>query len=188
MLAIFMNNLRKKLILTFSGLVVIILFFSSLLQASPLNDFSTIRHLPLIRIAITSAPGNGHQSAAATVYTRLRQFGFSGHIEIIYPLDAKEKLPYLIPPFDSLGSDNQFFSEQKLSFVTWREFKENPSKYPLTDLGIMGADDYNKTALDLRVKRFLKLQPFGWLISEGISAHKIEFVSEDGKLTSEIFK
>jgi hypothetical protein len=60
----------------------------------------------VIRIPITDSGGFGHQSAAATLITRLRQLGYEGQIEVVYELsyNLKNKFPYLFPPFESISS------------------------------------------------------------------------------------
>ncbi len=83
---------------------------------------SFLTNIPLIRVPVVQAPGLGHQSAAVTVVTRLRQLGYQGHIQVVYENSAvAEKLTRLMPPFNYSKTDAQSiaeFPELNLSFIS----------------------------------------------------------------------
>ena len=129
-------------------------------DVTPLEEVQSFLHeQSIIRIGISKAPGNGHQSAGATVITRLRELGYQGLIEVVYDEDVAHKLEYLIPPFqENLGF--QQVAEKKLAFIPKTKLS---SIAPYTvNLGLMGADDKGWIADDLNVQNLLTLQPLGW--------------------------
>lgn len=121
-----------------------------------LNKFDTLR------VGITEAPGVGHQSAGATVVSRLREIGYAGEIEIIYDsIDTARKLISLIPPFKGPSAgEYQEYSELKLRFMSKNYLKNN--NLPLIPLAVMGADDKSIEPSDLNAEALLKLQPMDW--------------------------
>ena len=116
---------------------------------------------PVIRIGITEAPGAGHQSAGATLVTRLRQLGYQGTLQIVHHNQVRPQLEFLFPPFVALNGPFQDFPNLGLQFFEAEVFKrmhEN-NRVPL---GIMGADDYELGPEFLNVDILLTLQPLLW--------------------------
>ena len=140
----------------------------------------------VIRVGISKAPGNGHQSAGATVITRLRELGYQGLIEVIFHEGVADKLEYLIPPYRS--SRLPLFSQEKnIRFIPKRLLRAAARQ--TVPLGIMGADDWDWAPADLNVQTLLTLQPLEWsqpstLRSIGYPVYKLEHLSRLGFIFS----
>ncbi len=124
--------------------------------------------IPKIRVVITNAPGNGHQSAGASVVASLRQLGYSGLIEVAFVFEVRKKLGFLLPPFDPDGSGIQEYPKQKLRFVQVEyskgELRQLPvPKFQLDEvpLAIIGANDWDVSFQSVKTKALLNLQPIG---------------------------
>ncbi len=118
-----------------------------------------LNSFPKIRVPITSAPGNGHQSAGVTVIENLRDLGYTGLIEVVWDFPSTaDKLAYLLPPFRGFkGGPRQEFPEQKLRVIEFSEIERTP-----VGLTILGADDYNMEPEIYNSQILIQLQPRGW--------------------------
>ncbi len=142
----------------------------------PINQLPHIASLPVIRIIVTVAYGNGHQSLAANAVTRLRFYGYEGEIEVIYDFGVAEKLQYLMPPFVYDLSSFQRFADLKLSFflreyfnrvVTNERYEKpyNQTTFPPVLVGIAAADDREAKPQQLNAYSLVTVQPMAWDLS-----------------------
>lgn len=132
--------------------------FSTQPQVEKVRSF--LAQQKVIRIGISRAPGNGHQSAGATVITRLRELGYGGLIEVVYEEVIAEKLEYLIPPFLKTEGPYQYLPSKNVVFI--RDGYQRQFMNSEVELGIMGADDYKWEPENLNVRALLTLQPLDW--------------------------
>lgn len=132
--------------------------------AKAIDDFPQISKLPVIRIGITTAPGNGHQSASASVVTRLRKMGYTGKIQVVYDIQSKHKLGYLLPPFDPSGAGHQIYDSQNIEFMD-SDYFNNCKEIHCSEVkfAIIGADDFYTSHYDMRSEFLLTLQPYNWV-------------------------
>jgi hypothetical protein len=114
---------------------------------------------PLIRIAIPSAPNNGHQAIAATIAKRVRELGFSGRFEFIYDGVAKEKLDVTMPGFDPKGPDTQELPALGAVAMTRADFKRQERITPAT-LAISAAE--GEMAGEMHSGKTARMEPFRW--------------------------
>ncbi|MGE0614748.1 MAG: hypothetical protein AB7P04_03835 [Bacteriovoracia bacterium] len=129
-----------------------------------------------IRVGISQAPGNGHQSASVILIKRLREIGYTGKIEAIYSeaKDGREKLGFLLPGFNPKGPDVQHLDNLNLDLITATEFlRSNPKPVPI---GMSGALDA-VADFDLETTHYLQLQPYTWGAD-----HFVLYRKEDGRL------
>lgn len=118
-----------------------------------LNEFG------IIRVPIADAPGSGHQAASSLLVKQLRQMGYRGEFDIVYPHSAKSKLEYLLPPFRASGPDDQYLPEWKARV---REFSSRNSWEPLP-VGITGAMDGSLSPSVIHTRVLIRIQPANWL-------------------------
>jgi hypothetical protein len=125
----------------------------------------------VIRLFVTEAPGNGHQSASVNLIRELHAHGYRGAFELVYDDGTFRKVETLLPGFKSRGPMVQSFSFEghQVTVMPSSHFHEQPPAK--VAFGVTGAYDegpgseveaYLKTAKDARVERLLKLQPRDW--------------------------
>jgi hypothetical protein len=122
------------------------------------RDF--LNQYPVLRVAIKSAEGNGHQAAGTSLIKRLRQLEYAGHIELYFAPVVRKKLEYLLPPFRADGPDHQILRD--LDVETFLLSSTPETRLPL---GLMGADmnaGLNLTPEELNVESLLIVQPSRW--------------------------
>jgi hypothetical protein len=134
------------------------------------RDF--LNQMPVIRVAVSYGGGSGHESAGATIVTRLRQIGYNGNIEVVYENRTKEKLIYLFPPFRSELGLVQNFPELKLKFYPLTQFMHSSYVADIepVDLVISGAKDGVLSASTYMAKMALQLQPLKWARGSTLAA------------------
>ncbi len=114
-----------------------------------------LRSLPLVRISIPNAPGNGHQAVGALIARRVRELGFTGRLEILYPPAVKSKLDVTLRGFDTNGPD-----AQELPALGAHAVAASGGPLERVPLGIVAASDSG--APDLNADVTVSVQPFGW--------------------------
>ena len=122
---------------------------------------------PVIRVGLTVAPHMGHPSVTATVVRRLRQIGFTGQIEVIFRTEGQNhdivyRLAKVFPEFDPVLADAQTHPDLKIAFFSAEYVRHHPARFPLIELGIMGADDFGVGPEFLNVETMPVVQPMGW--------------------------
>ncbi|MFA6093931.1 MAG: hypothetical protein WCU88_11600 [Elusimicrobiota bacterium] len=120
-----------------------------------------------IRVIVTWAPGNGHQSASVRLIRRLRELGFEGLIEVVYDDETlkgevRGKLASLLPGFDPALSVQEI-ETGRLSAVALSVF--DPKKSPKVQIAITGATDGYLSLQGYGAEYLLRLQPFEWPFS-----------------------
>ncbi len=167
--------------------IIVSICLTIFVNAATIDSFPEIAHLPLIRIGITNAPNNGHQSAGITVINRLRELGYRGRIEVIFSPATKSLLSFLYPPFSAQGPDVQSYEDQRITFISKSVFDspENSSIATRVPLVIMGADDAGMSAEDYKSDTMLKLQPLNWAVPTIESNGKTTAVARKRERTSE---
>ena len=114
--------------------------------------------MQLIRIAVPSAPGNGHQAVGATIAKRLRELGFKGQFEILYDGLIKDKLDLTLPGFDPEGPYKQ--SLPVLGARTLAVKNGTLMDLPKADLGISASNGFMSG--QLRAETELRVGPYAW--------------------------
>jgi len=120
-----------------------------------------LKSFPVIRIGVEDAPGNGHQGVAALVMRRVRELGFSGRFEVVYPAEVKSKLDVTFPGFDPNGAEVQDIPALGATLIEQEHFAENAA-YGLRIFGIRPAADSAQEPSDLKVHALLNIQPYRW--------------------------
>lgn len=115
-----------------------------------------IQSLAVVRFLFDSGFGFGNQAANANLIARLRDLGFNGIVEVIYPPDIKEKLSVLFNVKTDLP-DDFFDAQSNIRFITAPAFLERRKETNPLALGMTGAMDfgYQKT-----LSYLLKKTPF----------------------------
>jgi hypothetical protein len=154
------------------------------------KQLSTIKEM---RVYMSYAPGSGHQYATMTVMKYLRHLGFSGSFDLVYADDLRKKnstlMVKLFPFMDTAKTEKQCSSTLKICLSSFSNFK-NDSNGPHLPFGITGADDgnihsphsFSKSyigATDLKVHKYMMLQPFDWNGRQGIDIEGKSFLSQD---------
>lgn len=112
--------------------------------------------LSTIRVAITKAPGLGHQAAGAAVVESLRQLGYEGQIEIVYDsIPTAKKLKHFWSFFgdEDIGQTNSF-PKKGLRFRSFDSLANENA--PILPLAFMGADDSFTMPPELHVQHLIK--------------------------------
>lgn len=158
---------------TLTILLVMAALLASHAPAAPDDSLTELlNQLTDIRIIVSQGPNLGHESTAGTVFTRLRQLGYKGHIQVVYPdtfPSTREKLARVLPPFSVEGPVVQEYPEMNLSFIP-----RDKAEGTRATLGIVGATDelhipLRKVGVDI----LITLQPLQWKTEK--SFHKIEY-------------
>jgi hypothetical protein len=113
-----------------------------------------------IRIAVTDAPGNGHQAIGAIIAKRVRQLGFSGRYKFIYDPAVKYKLDLTLPGFDPSGPDVQNVAAFGATAVPWDGFLARGYN-EVNPLSIISADHLGANP-NLKSVVTAKINPWGW--------------------------
>ena len=122
--------------------------------------------VPIIRVVLMSGPGFGHQSAGATVVTRLRQLGYNGHIQVVYYGDGSlfpttpSFLPTLFPYFAPSNGAEQNFPDLNISFIARSSISKEPNDR--VPLAITGAGDTDLQLSQMNATLGLELHPLNW--------------------------
>jgi hypothetical protein len=181
------------LTLTIANLIIIVIFSAIMLLASRecyvflRHRFSfTKKHVSptlflqqqkCIRIVADNAPGYGNQVASMNIASQLRQMGFKGIFEFIYPETIMLKIAKLFDLPEALGS-SYFDKKRNMEFIQLQHFikKHHKGESKRLALGFTGAFDeenqqllanytlnpdylYNYADL-LNVDTFIRWQPY----------------------------
>lgn len=127
----------------------------------------------IIRIYVDSAPGFGNQSASMNVMLRLRQMGFTGTFELVYPKLSRDKvitlfnLPTTIP-------DDYYAAEQNIRFIEllsfYNQIKANTTE--MVTLGLTGGNSSGECS-DL-ASEGVKLDVYGPLCSDDANFFNVQ--------------
>ena len=128
---------------------------------------------PKVRFYVDSTKGMGHQASSAQLMRRLTQpveqggLDYSGIIQVSHAEDPQmlDKLKLLLPEVDFKGTGPFRLNKATLEFI---DYPADKTEQPV-NLGFTGGADGNDPfASDLKVKYFLRLQPYLWDESDQI--------------------
>lgn len=105
---------------------------------SSIEEFVTDQKI--IRITVDHQPGFGNQAASVTVMDRLRQMGFQGTYEFVYPDNITDKITLLFDLPSNIPSDF-YDSKKKIRFIKLTEYVKNLKNKSVEPfiLGLAGA-------------------------------------------------
>lgn len=118
-----------------------------------------LNEIPTIRVLMTPAPGNGNQAANVTLLKQLRAWGYRGALELYYADQqgkVKQKLEYLLPPFQASGPECQMIADLNVKVCA---FRPGETQLEPVSLAITAADDHKISAQKVSAKNLLVLQP-----------------------------
>lgn len=102
----------------------------------------------VIRVVLDSGSGFGNQTASLNVMARLRQMGFNGQFDLIYPDDVMNKMSILFNLPDPIPSFYPYESKErgKIDFINYSEYLRRLKNHmiPLITFGITGALEEDK--------------------------------------------
>lgn len=152
-----------------------------------------LKTLPAMRVYMSFAPGSGHQYATMTVMRYMRHLGYTGEFDLVYADDMQSKNPDLLKklfPFmkEEAKSQKQCSISLKLCVSSLTEFQKDSNR-PKLPYGITGADDGHLTssgvqsieyigAQDLKVAKYIMLQPLDWGSRQGIDTEGQAFLTK----------
>lgn len=133
-------SFTKKILCSLTFLILHGLFFTSVSNAAAYTSVETfLANQQIIRVMADDGPGFGNQAASVNVVTHLRQMGFKGIIEFIYPGIDIDKISLLFDLPQNLP-DNYFDAQKNIRFIKMKFFvtqNKNGMIKPIT-LGMTG--------------------------------------------------
>ncbi len=188
-----MKNINTK----FLGFIIVLNAHSAMAQISSEDKISykklatNLSQVQEMRVYMADASGTGHQQATQTVMRYLRKLGFKGSYDLIIADTVKATkttvLKQGLPFYDPTKAGQQCDSQKTICVRTLSEFQADTGAKPLK-YGISGADDGYEVpgtyemkfigAAELKVEKYIALQPIGWSSHEGIDEVGKEFVQK----------
>lgn len=160
--------------------LLLVILLSTQISAANIKHYSSVEEFvtnqKIIRITTDQQPGLGNQAASASVMDRLRQFGFHGTFEFIYPDNVTDKITLLFDLPSNIPND-YYDEKQKVRFVKLSEHVNhlrNKSVEPYT-LGLSGAfrkgpyDPIEDNNIDTTGISYLELHNFSNFLNSTVS-------------------